>query len=685
MKQHPSIMARGVVSGFAGLILVGCAGIKDSLKLEKTVLVKVPSARIVEGRPSAHGWEFRHVLEAPKDVERRGQWYVAWNTKNPIRTSSVTAYWRTLFARAPELAEATHAALNSYPVLIEPNRTFVRQVSKVQREPEVGETFPSEYGSGTRLVINKLPMKVWADAGRREGGTYVIDPVWHLRREYSQLEAARSRLARPGQGIRIGHLDNGLDGKHPAAPMHLVRDQDRANAVGLLEWAQRKEKRPPVAPEKTGASHGLGTVGILAGSWVAIDEKKVPGGKIAGYYGWLGGAPHATVVPVRVAPWVFSMTTGELAYAIDYASRRQKCDVLTMSHGGAPTQAWVDAINAAYERGTAMFAAESDYFSIVPDPLRPRGLFLPASPVYPAAFRRVVGVTGVTADYRSYGRNTLPRLLRAPGQMLKWMARGSFGADGTSTVLFRPSRKADPSQIRRQGELRPHPIAAYSPNIPWLSVRTDETGRRIADGLDLDGAGTSASTPQVAAAAALWLQKNRAQIPADVWEGKRDGWKKAEAVYYALIKTADRRGKNRADPYLGAGLLRADDALTLSYRQIQREQMPEPLKRMPVWERDVPKGSLYFEQAGNDYFDGARSFWSVFGLHSIRHVKPHERARLEQQPLAGKGRAAELGQLYYNMMLLREWHGGDTPNGKRHARIYKKRAERKAIAALRRP
>jgi len=58
------------------------------------------------------------------------------------------------------------------------------------------------------------------------------------------------------------------------------------------------------------------------------------------------------------------------------------------------------------------------------------------------------------------------------------------------------------------GQLRPHPIAAYSPNTPWLSVR-DEKGTRIADGVDLDGAGTSAATPQVAAAAALWLQKHR--------------------------------------------------------------------------------------------------------------------------------------------------------------------------------
>ena len=60
-----------------------------------------------------------------------------------------------------------------------------------------------------------------------------------------------------------------------------------------------------------------------------------------------------------------------------------------------------DAINAAYDRGTAMFAAESDFFSLAFDPIQPRGVLIPASPVYPAGFRRVIGVTGVTADGRS--------------------------------------------------------------------------------------------------------------------------------------------------------------------------------------------------------------------------------------------------------------------------------------------
>ena len=50
-----------------------------------------------------------------------------------------------------------------------------------------------------------------------------------------------------------------------------------------------------------------------------------------------------------------------------------------------------------------MFAAEAAFFfrlfRAFPD--RAESWFL-ASPVYPAGFRRVIGVTGVTADKRSY-------------------------------------------------------------------------------------------------------------------------------------------------------------------------------------------------------------------------------------------------------------------------------------------
>ena len=675
------------------LLIWGCGGAGDSLKLQRAVLVKVPIKEpIPNGR--SQGWEFRHVLEAPRTGDRGGQWYAAWNNERPLRTAFYLPYWRTLFSRAPEIADATHAAFGAYPLLIEPNKTFRNIMAKQPPEPKPGTIVKSEFGSGTKLVIGKMPMKVWPDNRRTDGGKagqFVIDPMWHLDDEHSQLARARGRFARPGEGIVIGHLDNGLDGHHAAAPLNLVREDRFANAVGLLTYAQKKSRddekrrrgekvdendppRLPDAPERTGGTHGMGTIGLLAGGWVAMDEKIVPGGRIKGYYGWLGGAPFAKVVPVRVAPWVFSASTGELAYGIDYASRVKGCDVITMSHGGSPTQAWADAVNAAYERGTAIFAAESDFFSFMPEPFMPNGIILPSSPVYPAGFRRVVGVTGVTADHSSYAKNTLARLLRSPRGLLDWAFRGSYGADGTSTAFLRMKRKPDPSQTRWQGQLRPYPVAGYSPNVPWLAIRK-EKGTPIADGVDLDGAGTSAATPQAAAAAALWLQKHRGEFSEKEWHG----WQKSEAVCQALMKTADRQGKVEPDRYLGLGGLRANDALDVSYADVRKSQRPKSSgKNQP----DSPPGSLWFERAPNDYFDGARSFWGILGLQTLRSVPINERAILYQKPRAGETHEQALQRLYFNMTLLHEWHSGDIPKKGSQEKSFWERAGRKAQDAI---
>ena len=69
-------------------------------------------------------------------------------------------------------------------------------------------------------------------------------------------------------------------------------------------------------------------------------------------------------------------------------------------------------------------------------------------------------------------------------------------------------------------------IAAYTPNVPW--ARFGEP-----DVVDFDGAGTSAATPQVAGAAALWIQKHRA-----AYDAYPEGWMRVEAVRKALFDSA---------------------------------------------------------------------------------------------------------------------------------------------------
>ena len=73
-------------------------------------------------------------------------------------------------------------------------------------------------------------------------------------------------------------------------------------------------------------------------------------------------------------------------------------------------------------------------------------------------------------------------------------------------------------------------IAAYTPNIPWARFGCDTAVR-------LNGEGTSAATPQVAAAVALWFEKYKDVLPRD--------WRRVEAVRNALFTTA-RKGNDRA-------------------------------------------------------------------------------------------------------------------------------------------
>jgi hypothetical protein len=105
-------------------------------------------------------------------------------------------------------------------------------------------------------------------------------------------------------------------------------------------------------------------------------------------------------------------------------------------------------------------------------------------------------------------------------------------------------------------------IAAYTPNIPWA-----EMGCR--DVIRLSGAGTSSATPQVAAAATLWLQR---QAPAHTAEP----WRRVEAVRHALFSTADAQQPK----YFGNGLLRARHALDVAPR-LDLSKAPEDKVSFP--------------------------------------------------------------------------------------------------------
>jgi subtilisin family serine protease len=243
--------------------------------------------------------------------------------------------------------------------------------------------------------------------------------------------------------------------------------------------------------------HGTATGALLAGRRLAIPD--------SGFDEFLGGAPYAEVVPIRIADSVIHFRTISMAAGINHAVDTA-CDVVSISMGGVPSRAWATAVNRAYEAGVAIFAAAGNRFG--PSP--------PSSTVYPARFGRVVAVSGVTADGSPYYRSGLHRHMQ-----------GCFG----------PASKMGTA------------IAAYTPNAPWAIM-----GCTALVGF---GGGTSSATPQIAAAAALWLQA--AAIPTGT-----EPWQKVEAVRRALFSTA-RKDVPDCEKYFGQGLVRARAALDVAF------------------------------------------------------------------------------------------------------------------------
>jgi hypothetical protein len=312
--------------------------------------------------------------------------------------------------------------------------------------------------------------------------------AWHLGDDFTQLGKAREAVAFTVPRTRIAHIDTGYYRAHVTKPEHIL-DKIERNFVGRdgdPDNADDPDNRRLVLDS---SGHGTGTLGILAAGKVPALGDAV-----------LGGAPGAEIVPLRVADSVVLLRTSALARALEYAVE-QRCDVITMSLGGLPSQAWAEAVDKLYEAGLCFCAAAGNHVGLTP----PRVL------VYPARYSRVIAVCGVMADGRPYAGLS--------GTALE----GSFGPDSAMSTA----------------------IAAYTPNIPWARFGCDTAVR-------LNGQGTSAATPQVAAAAALWFEKYKNELPRD--------WRRVEALRNALFTSA----KQKADKtHFGNGVLQARSALNV--------------------------------------------------------------------------------------------------------------------------
>lgn len=354
-----------------------------------------------------------------------------------------------------------------------------------------------------------------------KGGRAVGPRVgWSTGEEFSQLAKAAARVSEDKQrAIVIAHLDTGFDPNHTSRPANLDLGRQRNFVAG-----QNANDATDVTTSGVlkNPGHGPGTIGILAGG-------KVTESDWASYQGAIGGAPFATVVPVRIANSVVHFTTSTMAKGFNYATSIG-AHVLTMSMGGLTSDLLVDAVNLAYDNGVFLVAAAGNHFSKTP---------MPMSIVFPARYRRVLAACGVMADGRPYWG------------LDRFTMQGNHG----------PDSKMDTA------------LGAYTPNVAWPE-------RGCAENVDMDGAGTSSATPQVAAAAALWL--------AEHWDTLQHypPWARVEAAREALFETAGKStpkmGKDLTKEMIGMGVMQAHAALD------RRPQAVENLRKLPPAEPSWP-------------------------------------------------------------------------------------------------
>jgi hypothetical protein len=337
-----------------------------------------------------------------------------------------------------------------------------------------------------------------------------VSPGWHLDHDHTSFGNIRANAT--GRGMRIAHLDTGYTPGHVSTPRNIHPE------FGWNFWDDNDNTVDP-GTQLLGLlqpGHGTATLAILAGNRVDLTFEG------QNYVGDFGGAPDADVIPVRIGASVVHLYSSTMARGLNYAlaprnNPRQKCDVISLSHGGLPSAAWATAVNALYDAGVTIVAASGDSFY--------EGLVDLATrfTVYPSAFNRVITALGATYAREPYKTTTLN------------VMQGCWGPDAVM-------KKA---------------VAGFTPNIAWMN-RTS-----LPAGFDMTGGGTSASTPQIAAACALWLQLYSNRFPAD--------WHVVEACRLALFRSSMPTAAGQA--LLGWGTLNVQrmldgalaDAITAEY------------------------------------------------------------------------------------------------------------------------
>ncbi len=334
-------------------------------------------------------------------------------------------------------------------------------------------------------------------------------PTWdECEWAWSDLEIApahqmlfESGHPRPGEGIRIAHIDTGV------IPFPLLkRQQDSSKKSAGLNYSTSLPSNnsilnfvqphlPPLDNNEKGLNfgHGTETASLVVGS---LAETNVDG------WSFRGVAPWADLYPIKVTDSVVmvgNISTGGTADLTNLASGIERAaalgvHVITVSLGAIfdKQHAIQKAIDNVLKAGSIVIAAGGQTLPLDVIPL-------------PAKLPGVVAVTAST-------REKLHWKQAFSGKNIAWAAPGE--------------------NVCHFGFKEKHGVAPQTPNTQSFHLKTRSGDNMALVGLIRMSSGTSYSTAFTAGAAALWLQHHGPTLLA-----ARYGQKNISRIFLAVAKT----------------------------------------------------------------------------------------------------------------------------------------------------
>jgi hypothetical protein len=458
----------------------------------QALLVKVRgslNAGQKQGLAAVGGPALEEILKVPAQPTMAGA--------TGLTAAQDSTWYRALLPSTTNPWDAAHAMLSQGAAFAATGGAHIEFV-----EPDTEqEWFPDTTKAAQTLAAATCTFHPQDESGRKAVTFSGND--WHLQNQYSQLAIARNSVTQAEQqAIKIAHLDTGYDPNHATLPLHLdMQNQRNFRDQGRLNDATDRTPNGWTAIRNQG--HGHATLSLLAGNQIT----NAPASQ--GFAGFIGGAPYATIIPIRIADWIVRFSTSTMVQGFQYAVD-QGAHVLSMSMGGLTSRALADAVNLAYENGLFMVTAAGNNYAKSPTP---------GSVVFPARFKRVLAACGVMADGRAYAG------------LSPFTMQGNYGPASTMQTA----------------------MGAFTPNVPWAEFGCGKL-------VSMDGAGTSSATPQLAAAAALWMARYAQALAA-----YPEPWMRVEAARSALfrsaLQTTAAMGKDETFEKIGRGVLQADAVL----------------------------------------------------------------------------------------------------------------------------